>query len=435
MAEFVCGVREKNPNYLSACENVPEYRDTGYCVLHYPGEEKKKEDFLKVVKSKLDRKHYNFGGTVFPDGTSDFKRREFDAPTIFAGAMFFGEAYFTGAKFSGAQTDFTGAKFSGEKTSFLEVEFGSTETSFQEVTFTELVDFDEATFRDKVAFLGTKEKQVFGPRTVTTFERSRIDKPELLTFNTVLLHPGWFINADVRKVDFTDVQWYGMPGGPKGKIEAEVKALAERRVESPYTLLSQACRRLSANAEENREYPLANEFHYWSMNALRLGSWSVLYEALLKDEVRRHINEREHRNIRFRDLWSPNALDVRALLRKDTRDQINGRGRFGLVNSLYWALSGYGVRAARAFWALVMLWAVFATFYMLVDPSEFKEFGQGLGFLWQASVYSLLALARLNPEPMPEEPGLFQFLVGLEGNLGPLQIALLALAVRRKVMR
>jgi hypothetical protein len=53
----------------------------------------------------------------------------------------------------------------------------------------------------------------------------------------------------------------------------------------------------------------------------------------------------------------------------------------------------------------------------------------------QALVYSLGAVARLNPEPRPTEPGLFQFLVIVEGLLGPLQIALLALAVRRKVMR
>jgi hypothetical protein len=98
-------------------------------------------------------------------------------------------------------------------------------------------------------------------------------------------------------------------------------------------------------------------------------------------------------------------------------------------------LSGYGVRAARAFWALVVIWAAFATLYVLVDPSEFKDFGQGIGYIWQVAVFSLLALARLNPEPGPEEPGLFQFLFGLEGILGPLQIALLALAIRRKVMR
>jgi hypothetical protein len=72
---------------------------------------------------------------------------------------------------------------------------------------------------------------------------------------------------------------------------------------------------------------------------------------------------------------------------------------------------------------------------VLVDPTEFKDFGQGIGYRWQAAVYSLLALVRLNPEPRPDEPGVFQFLVGLEGILGPLQIALLALAIRRKVMR
>jgi hypothetical protein len=52
-----------------------------------------------------------------------------------------------------------------------------------------------------------------------------------------------------------------------------------------------------------------------------------------------------------------------------------------------------------------------------------------------ALVYSLGALARLRPEPLPDGPSAFQFLVTAEGILGPLQIALLALAVRRKVMR
>ena len=50
VAEFVCGVRDKNPNYLSACKNLPEYRDTGYCVLHFPGE---KEDFEQALVYSL----------------------------------------------------------------------------------------------------------------------------------------------------------------------------------------------------------------------------------------------------------------------------------------------------------------------------------------------------------------------------------------------
>jgi uncharacterized protein YjbI with pentapeptide repeats len=398
VAEFVCGVREKNPRYLSACKNLPEYRDTGYCVLHFPGEEKR-EDFEQVKKDKLEQNNYDFSGTVFPDGTSDFRGRIFMENVIFRGATFIGgaqfsdatfsgaETYFNKAQFSSAETSFSGAQFSGEstyfegaqfsggKTYFLGAQFGSAETSFQEATFAKEVYFSGVTFSEKVIFWGTQGNRVFDPGAWAHFDRSRIEKPEQVTFNTVLLHPGWFINTDVRKVDFTDVKWYGMPGGPEGTIEAEVKSLTER-VESPYTLLSQACRRLSANAEENREYPLANEFYYWSMNSLRKEGWRSL----------------------------------------------------GAIGTLYWALSGYGVRATRAFLVLVGICAAFAAFYIAFGPPKLEDLGQAL-------VYSLGAVARLNPEPRPTEPGVFQFLVIVEGLLGPLQIALLALAVRRKVMR
>jgi hypothetical protein len=57
---FTCAV---DGEYRSACKGLPKYPGTRYCVLHEPGEEKNKEDFLKVVKSKLDRQDYDFGGT------------------------------------------------------------------------------------------------------------------------------------------------------------------------------------------------------------------------------------------------------------------------------------------------------------------------------------------------------------------------------------
>ena len=129
-------------------------------------------------------------------------------------------------------------------------------------------------------------------------------------------------------------------------------------------------------AEENREYPLANESYYWSMNSLREEGWRSL----------------------------------------------------GAIGTLYWALSGYGGRATRAFLVLIGICAAFAALYKVFGPPK-------LGDLGQALVYSLGAVARLNPEPRPTEPGLFQSLVLVEGLLAPLQIALLALAVRRKVMR
>jgi hypothetical protein len=208
----------------------------------------------------------------------------------------------------------------------------------------------------------------------------------------------------------------GVSGRPPGSIVEEIKAIDARRRSKEeeeeedsqsgylFDVLAKTCRELSANAESDHEYPLANEFHYWSMDALRIGSWN-----------------------RFRD------LTLRGLSKKETWRNIGEH--FGLITTLYWALSGYGVRATRAFWVLVAMWTAFTTLYVLVSPSEFKDFGQGIDYLLRVAVYSLLALVRLNPRPIPDEPGLFQFLVGLEGILGSLQIALLALAIRRKVMR
>ena len=107
MAEFVCGVREKNPNYLSACKDLRQYQDTGYCVLHFPGEEKK-EDFEQVKKDKLEQEDYDFSGTVFPEGTSDFSRFVFDGNADFTGATFVGEADFKEAQFSGERWNYLG---------------------------------------------------------------------------------------------------------------------------------------------------------------------------------------------------------------------------------------------------------------------------------------------------------------------------------------
>jgi hypothetical protein len=113
---------------------------------------------------------------------------------------------------------------------------------------------------------------------------------------------------------------------------------------------------------------------------------------------------------------------------------------FGLITTLYWALSGYGVRATRAFWVLVIIWFVFAAFYLVLRPSPFWVFSacdiwQVLDYVREATVFSMSALVRLNPRPQSEGLDWFQTLVTVEGILGPLQIALLALAIRRKVMR
>jgi hypothetical protein len=129
--EFTCAVDEK---YRSACKDLPKYSGSRYCVLHEPDEEKK-EAFEEVKKSKLAGKDYDFGGTVFPDGTSDFKEFEFDANVSFEGATFIGAASFREAQFSGKATEFWEAQFSGKATTFAEAQFSSEVTTFAEAQF------------------------------------------------------------------------------------------------------------------------------------------------------------------------------------------------------------------------------------------------------------------------------------------------------------
>lgn len=340
-------------------------------------------------RAQFNNERTDFTEVRFSGGHTSFLDAEFNGElTLFLDTQFSGSrTSFTSARFSGETTSFLGAQFNGEDTSFLGAQFSDATTYFQQTSFMREVDFTRTTFKEKATFWGSDTTPVFGHGAWVRFNEVQVERPELLTFNALRLHPGWFINSDVRRVNFTDIQWYGIPGGPKGTLEEEIDALKQRGVASPHTLLAQACRRLSANAEENREYPLANAFHYWSMDALRKQGWTHL----------------------------------------------------GLIGTLYWALSGYGVRATRAFLVLIALCAAFAVLYMVLGPdalrvSSASTLGQAIEHGGQATVYSLSTMARLNPEPKPN-PGLFQFLVTIEGILGPLQIALLALAIRRKVMR
>jgi uncharacterized protein YjbI with pentapeptide repeats len=319
---FICQCRDE---FRSVCENLQlefygEHEGKQCCVLHFPSEHKK-SDFEEVLQVKFGREDFDFRGAFFPSRTARFGGHEFvsasfheatfSGETDFSNAKFSGErtsfhrakfsgertsfrrAKFSGegisfsqaqfssavtdfslARFSGRWTSFTYARFSGERTSFSQAQFSSTETSFRYARFSGAeTNFSRATFEEKVAFLGKEKNMMFDAPSWVRFEHCRIDKPELLTFNTVLLRPGWFVNVDVRKVDFTDVKWHGLTDGPKGDLKEEIEALVGHGVDRPYTLLAQACQRLAANAEENRNHAHASEFNYWAMDAQRREQW------------------------------------------------------------------------------------------------------------------------------------------------------------------
>jgi hypothetical protein len=93
---------------------------------------------------------------------------------------------------------------------------------------------------------------MFRSEILVDFQDARVHEPEQLTFHTVLLRPNWFVNTDARDFTFTNVIWYGLPGGPEGSLQDEIRALQARSVESPHRLLANTCRELYTNYEEKR---------------------------------------------------------------------------------------------------------------------------------------------------------------------------------------
>jgi hypothetical protein len=366
----------------SACKGLPadnEHEGKEYCVLHFPSVDKNLAGFKEAIEKKLKDKDFDFRGVYFP-GVKAFLAT-FEEQAGFSEATFEGEAHFTSAIFKG-EADFALATF--ERAAY-----------FSHVSFQQKAQFAQATFREEGIFWSL---ETF-PRIHFSFGRAIIEKPERFSFHSTYLRPSWFIDVDAQKFDFSDVEWFRLPDGDELKLEKEIGALESVYSEVPPSLLrklQKACRKLMDNAEENRDYATANEFHYWSMELARKEAMVLAREK------------------RFRE----------------------GLRRFGLIDALYGALSGYGERPRRAFLVLVGMGTLFAILYVMVAGS--------MEHVGQAFLYSLAAMVRLTGVPamapltkllQPSEPGLFQLLVTAEGILGPLQIALLALAVRRKVMR
>jgi hypothetical protein len=160
-------------------------------------------------------------------------------------------------------------------------------------------------------------------------------------------------------------------------LENEIETLKAQNVESPYTLLAQTYRRLAANAEENRNHLHASAFNYWAMDVQRKGKWAGVFAP-------------------WRLIW------------------------------WYWVLSGYGERSWRPALWLVGILVGFAVLYMLV--------GQEPTFS-NALAYSLEVMSRQANKLTCFDCTLLRYLVTIEGILGPLQVALFALALRRRFMR
>ena len=328
-----------------------------------------------------------FFGVVFSAETN-FKSASFSAETNFRSTKFSANASFKGVDFS-SKTHFNGASFQNASfrySAFLApVDFGHT-------IFSGMLDLKDATFREDVKFAGDRKRRGFSSGSSLDLQFATIQRPGQVLFHTLTLRPHWFINTDASKFDFANVNW-DWEG-----IDREVQSLEERGISAPYSVLAVDCRNLAVNAEENHRYEEASRFRYVAMDARR------------------------------RETWHGFA--------------------FWKLSWWYWLASGYGERVLQAFLVLLGIWLVAGLLYTQVGFARWEpklasetdvvaakrdDVGTPLKFS-RALTYSAGVMTLQKPEPRPATTAA-QTVVLFETILGPVQAALLALAIRRKFMR
>ena len=397
-----------------------------------------------ALERKRDAKDFNFRGVWFPDPVqfqnfhfsekadfrgaffksgADFSEAKFDNGVDFSYATFEADAYFEKPTFKGradfhrtkfsAQADFDAAKFCGEADfSFCnfaetnlsskfraEVNFGGAifteEAYFRYATFHAEVNLRSATFRDYVRFGERK----LGKHAWLNLQYVRIEKPDHMLFHNLTLRPHWFVNVNSSRFEFANVAWDWRA------IDEEVESLRSKEISPEHDLLTIACRHLAVNSEENNRYEDASRFRYMAM-----------------DTGRRKV---AHGFAVWKLSW------------------------------WYWFASGYGERVWQAAFVLLGLWLLFASIFFVGQrggqwwrPSQIRvqeptltgeakaseeETSRLLGF-GEALIYSAGVITLQKPEPLPANKRA-KTLVLFETIVGPVQAALLALAIRRKFMR
>jgi hypothetical protein len=303
----------------------------------------------------------------------------------------------------GGDIDFSGVDFS-EWVEFNDSEFKDG-ANFIATTFSELADFTNTTFDGSVSFslavfaeaarFGKPDggREVFGENATLSLEHARIDNPHRFSFHSLRLKPGWFFNVDCRKIEFTNVTWF------KTGIDENYEPFGQA-----HNLMRITYRQLAVNAEENHRYREASDFRYLAMDVHR-------FERTKPGQFQWH-------KIAFWELtwW-------------------------------YWLASGYGERIVRAFVCLLGIWLLFAVIFTQVGffesgkNSSDKEQTQPTYETWgrplsvpRALTYTVGVITLQKPEPKPQTTTA-QAAVLLATILGPLQGALLALAIRRKFIR
>ncbi len=465
-----------------------QVENNSYCLLHFPGKAKAVE-FDTLIKTKLEHADYDFSGCWFPE-TADFENFHFEADAKFRDAFFVKGAKFAGSRFDGS-ADFSSSQFTADE----HIGYDATNVNFEGTTFSKDCDFSSSSFHGRGTFNNTQfnARAYFpfanfcGPIAFTyasfandacfrgaafreeaaisarfggdaQFDRAEFFKVGGFSgciFNGVAEFSLAQFKDEARfnrcvfasYVDFSYSSFEKNVDFSSSRFQASVRFLGgflkwnrtirtfslnsfvdlqEAEFEHPQKVTFQSVRlRPSWLIGTNpREFTFLNvEWHPSTLSEeiehfteRRIPYFHRLLEKTFWDiSKNQEENSYYEQASRFR-FW---AFDVRR------RSRLYG-WKFWTVDWWYWAVSGYGERAGRALVGLILIWIVFGFLYNLSGIGNFR--------FPQSMVYSLQVLLLQNPEPLPTTLSQ-RALYSLEKIAGPLQAALLALAMRRKFMR
>lgn len=338
-------------------------------------------------------------------GFADFSESEFLREANFENARFEGQAYFQFSKFHGHMS-FKNAFFQ-DQANFRWARFvkavsqgASIVQDFEDIVpkgDAVQVSFEGARFKDSLTF----GRNVFSEGAAVTLAAAIFENPDRVIFHTVRLRPHWFLNIDPRKFNFIQADWGFLDQATA--VNSEIAAIENHQIGYSSPLLEVTFRQLAVNSEENNRYEEAANFRYMAMEIKRKNRWRKI-----------------------------------DLLR---------------LSWWYWLLSGYGERVQRAFCALVSIWLLFGLFYWLGNPTWWEPKPNDKVIvasndkerplapvisnpltLPDSLIYSASVMALQKPQPLPANKKA-KILVLLETILGPVQGALLVLAIRRKFIR
>jgi len=321
-------------------------------------------------------------------GWVNFSAATFNDWAWFGRATFTEDAFYDGAEFRTRAVFSNGAFLTGA--SFVDTTFNAG-AEFDGTTFSKAAEFFRARFLGRTLFVSRKE----GERTIPIFFGTEVsfrdvivEPPDVLVFRDADLQKCRLQGTDLRKAEITGAIWPKIRGRcrvPRVGVYDEI--LLSKDDNRSRHHIERLYRELKQNFEDRKDYERAGDFHYGEKEMRRKNGETPLGRQVL--------------------LW------------------------------LYWLVSGYGERCLRPLGWAVGLLTVCTAGYLRFGLAPAKDPALTLSCQdWpRAAHYSFRVMTLLKPDDLVPVGECARWVGTVESLLGPILIALFALALRQRLKR